>query len=134
MLVPTLNCFSSFSPYEFSRLSHRRTAFCTLSSKSLTPSPSSSPAQRLFFLVIPQTLADQKLLEVETQMANSRCKFFFLVLFFRASYYDLNENTSVMQLNKYIFHLSSVSTCFGQYIAHHQEIIKCTKSAYGVRP
>ena len=39
-----------------------------------------------------------------------------------------------MQSNKYIFHLSSVSTCFGQYIAHHQGSIKCTKSAYGVRP
>ena len=49
------------------------------------------------------------------------------VLFFRASYYDLNENTSLMQSNKYIFHLSSVSICFGQYIAHHQEINKMYK-------
>ena len=50
-----------------------------------------------------------------------------LVLFFRESYYDLNEKTSVMQSNKYIFHLSSFSTCFGQYIAHHQEINKMYK-------
>ena len=40
---------------------------------------------------------------------------------------DLNENTSLMQSNKYIFHLSLVSTCFGQYIAHHQEINKMYK-------
>ena len=37
-------------------------------------------------------------------------------------------------VNKYIFHLCSVSTCFGQNIAHHQEINKMYKSAYGVRP
>ena len=44
------------------------------------------------------------------------------------------RNTSLMQSNKYIFHLSSVSKCFGQHIAHHQEINKMYKSAYGVRP
>ena len=40
-----------------------------------------------------------------------------LVLFFRASYNDLNEKHQLDAVNKYIFHLCSVSTCFGQNIA-----------------
>ena len=59
---------------------------------------------------------------------------YILVLFFRASYNDLNEKHQPDAVNKYIFHLCSVSTCFGQNIAHHQEINKMYKSAYGVRP
>ena len=47
---------------------------------------------------------------------------------------DLNEKHQPDAVNKYIFHLCSVSTCFGQHIAHHQEINKMYKSAYGVRP
>ena len=53
-----------------------------------------------------------------------------LELFFRASYNDLNEKHQPDAVNRYIFHLCSVSTCFGQNIAHHQEInkmYKCTK-------
>ena len=34
--------------------------------------------------------------------------------------YDLNENTSLMQSNKYIFHLSSVSTCYSGHAWLHQ--------------
>ena len=47
---------------------------------------------------------------------------------------DLNEKHQPDAVNKYIFHLCSVSTCFGQHIAHYQEINKMYKSAYGVRP
>ena len=47
---------------------------------------------------------------------------------------NLNEKHQPDAVNKYIFHLCSVSTCFGQHIAHHQEINKMYKSAYGVRP
>ena len=61
-------------------------------------------------------------------------RLYMLVLFFRASYNDLNEKHQPDAVNKYIFHLCSVSTCFGQNIAHHQEISKMYKSAYGVRP
>ena len=46
----------------------------------------------------------------------------------------LNEKHQPDAVNKYIFHLCSVSTCFGQHIAHHQENNKMYKSAYGVRP
>ena len=46
----------------------------------------------------------------------------------------LNEKHQPDAVNKYIFYLCSVSTCFGQNIAHHQEINKMYKSAYGVRP
>jgi len=48
--------------------------------------------------------------------------------------HDLNEKHQPDAVNKYIFHLCSVSTCFGQHIAHHQEINKMYKSAYGARP
>ena len=44
----------------------------------------------------------------------------------------LNEKHQPDAVNKYIFHVCSVSTCFGQHIAHHQEINKMYKSAYGV--
>jgi hypothetical protein len=47
---------------------------------------------------------------------------------------DLNEKHQPDAVNKYIFHLCSFSTCFRQNIAHHQEISKMYKSAYGVRP
>ena len=57
-----------------------------------------------------------------------------LVMFFRASYNDLIEKHQPDAVNKYILNLCSVSTCFGQNIAHHQEINKMYKSAYGVRP
>ena len=38
------------------------------------------------------------------------------------------ENTSLMQQDKYIFHLYVFSTCFGRDIAHHQELQNCTHS------
>jgi len=38
------------------------------------------------------------------------------VLFFRASYNDLNEKHQPDAVNKYIFHLCSVSTCFVHFI------------------
>ena len=50
------------------------------------------------------------------------------------SVFVLNEKHQPDAVNKCIFHLCSVSTCFGQNIAHHQEINKMYKSAYGVRP
>jgi len=49
-------------------------------------------------------------------------------------YKGLNEKHQPDAFNKYIFLLCSVSTYFGQNIAHHQEINKMYKSAYGVRP
>ena len=45
--------------------------------------------------------------------------FMVLVLFFRASYNDLNEKHQPDAVNKYVFHLCSVSTCFGQHFVHH---------------
>ena len=38
------------------------------------------------------------------------------------------ENTSLMQQDKYIFHLHVFSTCFGRDITHHQELQNCTHS------
>ena len=38
------------------------------------------------------------------------------------------ENTSLMQQDKYIFHLYVFSTCFGRDITHHQELQNCTHS------
>ena len=38
------------------------------------------------------------------------------------------ENTSVMQQDKYIFHLYVFSTCFGRDITHYQELQNCTHS------
>ena len=40
----------------------------------------------------------------------------------------INENTSLMQQGKYIFHLYVLSTCFGRDIAHRQELQNCTHS------
>ena len=67
----------------------------------------------LWFAYFPQTIK-------RTVLEKSVTAVWFLVP--RTRFTVLNENTSLMQSNKYIFHLSSVSTCFGQYIAHHQEI------------
>ena len=38
------------------------------------------------------------------------------------------ENTSLMQQDKYIFHLYVFSTCFGRDITHHQDLQNCTHS------
>jgi len=38
------------------------------------------------------------------------------------------ENTSLMQQDKYIFHLYVFSTCFGRDTTHHQELQNCTHS------
>ena len=38
------------------------------------------------------------------------------------------ENTSLMQQDKYIFHLYVFSSCFGRDITHHQELQNCTRS------
>ena len=40
----------------------------------------------------------------------------------------ITENTSLMQQDKYIFHLYVFSTCFGWDITHHQELQNCTHS------
>ena len=37
-------------------------------------------------------------------------------------------NTSLMQQDKYIFHLYVFSTCFGRDITHHQELQNYTHS------
>ena len=42
------------------------------------------------------------------------------------SVYKIIENTSLMQQDKYIFHLYVFSTCFGRDITHHQELQNCT--------
>jgi len=44
------------------------------------------------------------------------------------------ENTSLMQQDKYIFHLYVFSTCFGQEITHHQELQNCTHSNMAMVP
>ena len=38
------------------------------------------------------------------------------------------ENTSLMQQDKYIFHLYVFSKCFDRDITHHQELQNCTHS------
>ena len=44
----------------------------------------------------------------------------------------ITENTSLMQQDKYTFHLYVFSTCFGRDITHHQELQNCTHSCYTV--
>ena len=53
-----------------------------------------------------------------------------VVFQFRGSVHHtmITENTSLMQQDKYIFHLYVFSTCFGRGITHHQELQNCTHS------
>ena len=53
-----------------------------------------------------------------------------LVFQFRGSVHHtmIIENTSLMQQDKYVFHLYVFSTCFGRDITHHQELQNCTHS------
>ena len=44
------------------------------------------------------------------------------------------ENTSLMQQDKYIFHLYVFTTCFERDITHHQELQNCTHSDMVIIP
>jgi len=51
-----------------------------------------------------------------------------LVMYCGNRHYIIIENTSLMQHDKYIFHLYVFATCFGRDITHHQELQNCTHS------
>ena len=51
-----------------------------------------------------------------------------------SNFMNIIENTSLMQQDKYIFHLYVFSTCFGRDITHHQELQNCTISDMVIVP